>query len=130
MEQLREKYAARDVEFLAMYVREPHPEERSFAEFRPHQSYDQKMEYARLLADVKAMEIPVMVDGIDQRYHETLGNLPNMGYVVDKQGKVRYASTWLLADEVDRVLAELVTADDPTRPVEPTIDTSRLGPGI
>ncbi len=130
MEELRQKYAGRDVEFLAMYVREPHPEERGFPEFRQHESYDQKMDYARRLVDVKELELPVMVDGIDQRYHETLGNLPNMGYVVDKEGKVRYASTWLLADEVDRVLAELVTADDPTRPVEPTIDTSRIGPEI
>jgi len=130
MELLKEKYAARDVEFVSMYVREPHPEERGFREYQQHESYDHKMAYASELVAMKDLDIPVMVDGMDQRHHETLGNLPNMAYVVDKEGRVRLAETWLLADHVDRVLAELVTADDPSRPVSPTIDTSGVGVGI
>ena len=130
MQELKEKYAERDVEFVSMYVREPHPEERGFREYRQHETYDQKLAYAKELVETKNLDIPVIVDGMDQRHHETLGNLPNMAYVVDKDGQVRYAETWLLADHVDRVLAELVTADDPSRPVIPTIDTSGVGAEI
>ena len=130
MQELKEKYAERDVEFVSMYVREPHPEERGFRKYRQHETYDQKLAYAKELVETKNLEIPVVVDGMDQRHHETLGNLPNMAYVVDKDGQVRYAETWLLADHVDRVLAELVTADDPSRPVIPTIDTSGVGAEI
>ena len=130
MEQLKVKYADRDVAFVAMYVREPHAEERGFRQYTNHESYAHKVGYAKELIDLKDMSIPVLVDGMDQANHEMLGNLPNMVYVVDKQGIVRHCDNWLLADEVDAVLAELVTADDPSQPVAATIDTSRLGPGI
>ena len=130
MEQLKDKYAGRDVAFVAMYVREPHAEERGFRQYTNHESYEHKVGYAKELIDIKEMSIPVLVDGMDQANHEMLGNLPNMVYVVDKQGIVRHHDNWLLADEVDAVLADLVTADDPAQPVAPTIDTSRLGPSI
>ena len=130
MQQLMHKYAGRDVEFVSMYVREPHPEERGFPGYLQHTSYEQKRAYARDLVEIKNLDIPVVVDGIDQVNHERLGNLPNMAYVVDKAGTVRYSNTWLSADEVDEVLASLVTADDPSRPVDATMDTSDVGPGI
>jgi hypothetical protein len=130
MEELRAKYQDRDVAFVSMYVREPHPEERGFPQYTQHATYEQKMAYARELLDLKDVHIPVVVDGIDQHYHEDLGNLPNMAYVVDRKGRVRYHRTWLIPDEIDEVLATLVTADDPTRPVRPTIDTTAIGPAI
>jgi len=115
MQQLKDKYADRDVEFVSMYVREPHPEERGFRGYHQHETYEHKMAYAKELVETKDMDIPVVVDGMDQHHHKTLGNLPNMSYVVDKEGRVRHAETWLLADHVDRILAELVTADRGTR---------------
>lgn len=130
MEQLKEKYADRDVAFLTMYVREPHAEERGFRQYTNHESYEHKVRYAKELVDIKDLTIPVIVDGIEQTHHEALGNLPNVVYVVDKAGIVRHHDNWLLADDVDAVLAELVTSDDPTRPVVATVDTSRLGPEI
>ena len=130
MELLRQKYADRDVAFVSMYVREPHPRERGFRDYVQHETYEQKLKYARELVDMKDVEIPVVVDTMEQRNHAILGNLPNMAYVVDKQGVIQYARTWLLADDVDETLARLVTADDPTRPVEPTIKTAHLGSGI
>lgn len=130
MQRLKEKYAERDVEFVSMYVREPHPEERGFREYRQPANPEQKLAYAKELVETKNLDIPVIVDGMDQRHHKSLGNLPNMAYVVDKEGRVRHAETWLLADHVDRVLAELVTDDDPSRPVIPTVDTSGIGSEI
>lgn len=130
MEQLKRKYQDHDVEIVSMYVREPHPEERGFPGYTAHTDDAHKMSYARELVDLKELSIPVVVDGIDQRHHQDLGNLPNMAYVVDKDGVVRYRATWLLADEIDEVLAGLVTADDPHRPVEATIDTTGIGPEI
>ncbi len=130
MEQLKEKYADRDVAFVAMYVREPHAGERGFRHYSDHESYAHKLGYAKELIEIKDLSIPVVVDGMDQTTHETLGNLPNMVYVVDKDGIVRHRDNWLLADDVDEMLAELVTRDDPSRPVHKTIDTSELGASI
>ncbi len=130
MEELKEKYADRDVAFFALYVREPHPGETGFKQYRKHESDEHKMEYARELARVKNLTLPVLVDGIDETTHVKLGNLPNFVYVVNKEGKVEYKATWLDADSVDEVLAERVTADDPSRPVEKTMDSSKVGTAI
>ncbi|MGI9604694.1 MAG: hypothetical protein ACR2P0_01015 [Acidimicrobiales bacterium] len=130
MEELKAKYADRDVEFIAMYVREPHAGERGFREYRDHEGFEHKMEMARELERVKNTTITLGVDDMTQRQHEMLGNLPNMAYVVGKDGKVAYSNTWQHAEDIDAVLAQLVTADDPSRPIEPSISTTGLGTAI
>lgn len=130
MGEVKEKYSDRDVEFLAMYVREPHPQERGFRRYTVHRNYEHKLSYAKELEEIKGTSIPVIVDGMDEGYHELLGNLPNFVYVVGKDGLVKFKATWLDAGDVDEILAELVTADNPALPVRKTISTERLGSGI
>ena len=127
MEELQDKYSERNVEFVAMYVREPHAGERGFPEYRDHESFDHKMEMAKELQDLKKVTLTVGVDDMSQEQHATLGNLPNMAYVVDREGKVAYSNTWQHAEDIDATLAKLVTANDPSRPVTPTISTKNLG---
>ena len=112
------------------HVRDLHAGERGFRQYRNHESDDHKREVAEELVRIKSLTIPVHEDGMDQKYHEMLGNLPNFCYVVNKQGVVEYKGTWLLSDAVDEVLAEMVTADDPSRPVGKTLDTSGVGTEI
>ena len=130
MDQMREKYESRDVEFLAMYVREPHAEERGFPGYRNHESFEHKMEVARELKELKDMTITLGVDDMSQKQHVSLGNLPNMAFVVDKAGKLVYSNTWQYAEDIDAALAKLVTAEDPSRPVEPTINSRGLSGAI
>jgi hypothetical protein len=127
MEELQDKYSERNVEFITMYVREPHAGERGFPEYRDHESFDHKMEMAKELQELKKVTLTVGVDDMSQEQHATLGNLPNMAYVVDREGKVAYSNTWQHAEDIDATLAKLVTADDPSRPVTPTISTKNLG---
>lgn len=124
MHVLQDKYADRDVEFITMYVREPHPGETGFKAYRKHESYEHKVEVAKELIELKDVTIPLVVDGFDEAVHEELGNLPNFVYVVDKNGIVQFKATWLDAADVDRVLAELVTTDDPNNPVEHTMTST------
>jgi hypothetical protein len=130
MHELQDKYAARGVEFLTMYVREPHAGERGFPGYCDHESFEHKMEVARELVALKGMTITVGVDDMSQEQHAGLGNLPNMVFVVDRAGTLAYSNTWLHAEEVDAVLARLVTADEPSRPVQPTVTTRGLGTDI
>ena len=130
MERVREKYEARDVEFIPVYVREPHAGETAFRQYRKHENFDHKMSYARELINIKALSTPVAVDDMDEAVHAVLGDLPNVVYVVDKTGTIVFKAPWLDAAEVDRVLADLVTKDDPSRPVTPSISTKELGPEI
>ena len=122
-EQLKEKYAGHDVAVLNLYVREPHPDETIFTAYHEHKTYEQKMQYAQELVQQKDMSIDVLVDGIDEEVHHELGDLPNMVYVVGKDGHVHYKATWADADRIDKALAELVAADGAD--VAPTLSTQK-----
>lgn len=115
---------------VSLYVREPHPHETGFKQYEQPSTFDKKMEYARELVDLKDLKIAVAVDAIDQAQHGVLGNLPNMAYVVDKDGIVQYANNWLLADDIDATLARLVSEDNPNSSVDPTIFTASLDSSI
>ncbi len=132
-EELQRKYADRDVVVFNLYVREPHAGERGFPEIRNHESYEHKLSYARSLAKIKGMEAAILVDEMDQKVHDMLGNLPNIVYVVGKDGRVVYKASWSNAESVDEYLADLVNndpafADKPK--TEHTIYTAHAGTQI
>lgn len=129
-EQLVEKYADHDVEVLHLYVLEPHPGERAFREYRQPQTYEERMAYAKELVNKKGITSPVLVDNMDEQFRAELGRLPNVAYVVNKDGIVHYKSSWADVDKIDKALAELLTAADPSQPVEPSFDTQSVGPEI
>ncbi len=130
MEHLYKKYAGRDVQFVCIYVREPHPGERAFREYQKHASFDHKVRYAKELVQLKAMNVPVIVDGLDEAVHKMLGNLPNLAYVVDKGGKVVYKATWTNAEHIDELLSELTSPGDPSHRLPVTIRDAAVGPAI
>ena len=130
MEQVKAKYADRDVELIPVYVREPHAGEVGFRQYRNHENLDHKRSYAEELIEIKELTMPVAIDGMDQEVHAILGDLPNVVYVVDKTGTIVFKAPWIDAAEVDRVLADLVTRDDPSRAVTPTIETKHLDSAI
>ena len=129
-EQLLEKYGERDVEVVHVYVREPHAGERGFRDYKQPKSFDERMNNAKQLVVKKGITGPVLVDNMDEQWRTALGNLPNVAYVVNKDGIVYYKSSWADADKIDKALAELVTADDPSRPVTPSFSTQEVGPEI
>ncbi len=120
-EELADKYAGRDVKVFNIYVREPHAGERGFPEIKNHETYEHKLGYAKDLARIKEMKNTVLVDGMDQKVHSILGDLPNFVYLVGKDGLVKYKATWSDAEYVDERLAELVNSD-PAFAGEPKIE--------
>ena len=130
MEQLNKKYADRDVQCVCLYVREPHPGERAFRQYQRHTSFDHKVRYAKELVQLKAMNVPVIVDGLDEAVHKMLGNLPNLAYVVDKQGRVVYKATWTNAEHLDELLSELTSGGDPSRRLPGTLRDAEVGMAI
>ncbi len=130
MEQLAKKYGPHHVQFVCLYVSEPHPGERAFRRYEKHTSYEHKLRYARELVRLKAMNVPVIVDALDEAAHRALGSLPNLAYVVDKQGRVAYKATWTNAEHLDEVLSELISDGDPGRRLPVTIRDAEVGTAI
>ena len=110
-EELARKYADRDLQVFNIYVREPHAGERGFSGYRDHESYGHKVGYAQELAREKNLKSTILVDGMDQKVHATLGDLPNILYLIGKDGRVAYKASWSDAEFVDEYMADLVNKD-------------------
>lgn len=108
IEALKGKYAAKGVEFVVVYVEDPHPGEPGFRRYTQPETYEQRKGYAQGLVAERRMETTVLVDEMDDAVWTQYGSLPNMVYIVDRGGAIAYQATWTMADKVDRVLSELV----------------------
>ncbi len=109
MEELREKYKDRDVEFFVVYSKEPHAgERRYFKKYTQHTSYEHKLGYAKELVEQFGMKVPVLVDDIDETVVHAYGRMPNMVYIIDKEGKIAYKSDWTEQPRIDLMLDELL----------------------
>jgi hypothetical protein len=106
--ELYQKYRGRDFEFFIVYTREAHPGEN----FPHHQSWEQKISHAKKLRDLDAVEIPILVDDIEGSTHKAYGALPNMVYLIDRDGVVVYKSDWTDAHELDGMCQSLIRLDD------------------
>lgn len=107
IEQLKEKYGKNGVELVVVYVREPHPGEPAYRQYVQPQNLEQRRQYARELATTLHMKATVVVDTMDDAVSEQFGSLPNMVYVIDRNGTIVYKATWTMAEKIDQVLAVL-----------------------
>jgi hypothetical protein len=104
---LAAQYQDQGFAFLTVYVREPHPGE----QYGPHRSFTQKLRYAQDCVARDDVRTRVVVDDLDGTMHRAYGTLPNMVFVLDREGVVVYKAMW--TDHVDLavVLANLVWAE-------------------
>lgn len=108
LNEMYRSYRDKGFEFFTIYVREPHPGEN----YGPHKDFEQKLEFARQCRDQDGIENPVLVDDLDGTVHRLYGVLPNMVYIVSKEGRIVYKAMWTDHDEIRVVLDNLVMADE------------------
>lgn len=89
-----------DVEFLVVYVREPHPGERKNA----HSSFEEKLSNARDLKSLYGENRKIVVDSLDGEMHVKYGLKPNSVYVINPEGIVIYRCDWAVTGELKKVL--------------------------
>ncbi len=110
---LNEMYARfrdKGFEFLTIYVREPHPGEH----YHEHHSWDEKLEYARDCRSQDSIENPMLVDDLSGTVHRAYGEMPNMVYIVNKDGRIVYRAMWTDHRVIESVLEDLVRYDEAT----------------
>jgi uncharacterized protein YqcC (DUF446 family) len=107
LNELYRRYRDQGFEFLTIYVREPHPGEH----YGSHRSWQQKLSSARDCRDQDGIQNPMLVDDMEGTVHCRYGLLPNMIYIIDKDGKIAYKAMWTDHEEIASVLANLVLAD-------------------
>ena len=57
------------------------------------------------------MQNSMVVDELDGTVHRLYGSLPNMIYIIDKNGMIAYKAMWTDHEEIASVLANLLLAD-------------------
>jgi hypothetical protein len=85
-----EDYADRNLQSVFVYCREAHPGER----YSAHQSFEQKMQYARDFKERFGVRRPILVDDLDGTAHRAFGTLPNMTYVLNQAHTVMFRANW------------------------------------
>jgi hypothetical protein len=105
---LYRKYREQGFEFFIIYSREAHPGEN----YPHHRSFDQKIRHAQKLRELDKVQIPILVDDIEGTTHNAYGALPNMIYLIDREGIVVYKSDWTNAHELEGMCESLLRLDD------------------
>ena len=108
LNELYQRYRDRGFEFFTIYVREPHPGEH----YSPHRSWEQKVKFALDCREKDRIQTPILVDELDGLVHRCYGSLPNMIYIIDKNGRIAYKAMWTDHEEIASVLTNLVLADE------------------
>jgi hypothetical protein len=107
LNELYQRYRDQGFEFLTIYVREPHPGEH----YGPHRTWEQKLKFARDCREQDRIHNPMLVDDLEGTVHRLYGLMPNMIYIIDKNGKIAYKAMWTDDEEIASVLANLMLAD-------------------
>ena len=88
-------------------MREPHPGEN----YHEHHSVEQKFDYARQSRDQDGIETPIIIDDLDGAMHRAYGEMPNMVYIIGKDGKVVYKSMWTHHAEIESMIQTLLEVE-------------------
>lgn len=78
------------IAFVSLYVVEAHPGD----QIPQPESFEQKLEHAKLLKTRDLLPWPVAVDDIEGSLHRQLDRLPNAAWLVGSDGRVLFRSLW------------------------------------
>lgn len=103
---LMEKYDSTQVELFIVYGRELHPGDNKFRDYPQPKTEGEKLAYAQQLAGTT--DLPVLVDGLDDRVLNMYGQVPNACYVIDRNGRLVFRGTWADSRKVEMVVDQLL----------------------
>lgn len=89
-----------DIDFVVIYVREPHPGGNVTA----HSSFEQKINNAKSLKSFLTENRRILVDNLEGAMHQKYGAMPNCIYVINPQGIVVFRSDWCVPEKLSDVL--------------------------
>jgi peroxiredoxin len=92
------------VEFLSVYTREAHPGEK----ISKHASFHEKLLCAVRFRQEDGVQLRVLVDDVQGTVHRKYGLLPNMVYIINKEGRIVYRASWTDSRDVESALDNLL----------------------
>jgi hypothetical protein len=89
-----------------IYTREAHPGEN----VPHHDSCEDKLACAALLAEETGIGRDILVDGLAGTAHRAYGLMPNMTWVIARGGRIAYKADWTSAANVEAFLERFLAA--------------------
>lgn len=128
MEALNQAYAGRGISFYWVLSREPHP---GFYGFTQTDSLEMRREYVRLADAELSLQIPWIIDDMQNTMQKAYGRRPNSEFIVTSDGTLLESTEWADPDKLkawleknigpsgisDEKWAELSEADQTARSV-------------
>ena len=105
MEKLAEKYKDKGVEFLLVYIIEPHPQEKGYENVTQPTDYAERVALAQATLTECGIRRKTVIDRMDNVFYMKYGGCPNMVYIVDPQGIIVYHDRWASHAHVGEFLA-------------------------
>ncbi|MBP8823186.1 MAG: hypothetical protein KBH07_06050 [Flavobacteriales bacterium] len=97
------KYDTSQVEFFVIYGRELHPgDKKQYGKYPLPATMAEKLGYAQALAQLT--ELPVLVDGLDDKTFTDYGRVPNGAYVIDRAGRLIFRGTWADSRKIEHIV--------------------------
>ena len=103
MNKLQKEYP--DVHFLLLYIREAHPG----AKTPQITTMKEKIEHAKLTDKYYDERREVLIDTVNGDAHKLYGSMPNMTYVIGKNGLVKFRANWTNIDALKSILKDIHT---------------------
>ena len=107
LNELYNRFSDKGFEFLTVYVREPHPGEN----YHEHRTWEEKVRYACDCREQDGIRTKLVIDDLEGTMHQAYGEMPNMVYMIGKDGRVVYKSMWTHHGEIEAMLESLVLLD-------------------
>ena len=101
MNTLQEEYP--NVNFLLLYVREAHPGGKT----KETTSIHEKISNAKSTLKLYNEKRMILVDDIKGTAHKMYGTMPNMTYVIGRDGIVKFRANWTNIDALKKVLLDI-----------------------
>lgn|SRR5919108_1929603 len=95
------------VSFFLLYTRESHPADN----YTAHNSFEQKLAYARDLKRLENIQFQILVDHLDGRIHRAYGVWPNALFVIHKDGRLIFRSNMANHGELRQFLNDLLAVE-------------------
>jgi hypothetical protein len=100
MNLLKKEYP--NIHFLLLYVREAHPGGRT----KQLTSFTEKVSNAKATRYLYNEKREVLIDTIDGVAHRLYGSMPNMTYVIGKDGIIKFRANWTNINALKEVLRD------------------------
>ncbi|KAB1070355.1 redoxin domain-containing protein [Tamlana haliotis] len=89
-----------DFHFILLYVREAHPGGRT----KEITTFSEKIDNAKATSKLYNEKRKVLVDSVDGFAHKLYGSMPNMTYVIGKDGIIKFRANWTNINALKKVL--------------------------